>query len=112
MSAFDEEDIEINVPEEKIGKVAVCSNQCGAIIRVIPVSTGVTYVQISEDGVCPVCGIQDSIEEELRGIHCVVDDTSVFYRQEQIAKSEREGVAPLRGVDFPSDEGLRLDEEE
>lgn len=87
--AFDREDVQVNIPDDMIGVVAICGDGCGAVVRVVPLSAGVSYAEIEENGSCPVCGVPEAIQQDLRGVHCVVDDTSVYLKQQaELLKEE------------------------
>ena len=88
--AFDHE-VEIFIPDELIGDVFACGKRCGAMLRVEPLQTsGVSYIQIDEDGTCPCCGEKEAIDPELRGVHVVVDDRGWLLKQSKLAAEEEE----------------------
>ena len=86
--AYDEMDEQIIIPNEDIGNVALCEAKCGAIFRVEELRAGVQYVRISMEGQCPVCGEIEAIDEELRGLHVVVDDSAYILKQERLQQLE------------------------
>ena len=79
--AYDAQGVERNIPDDWIGKVDVCSNKCGAVIRVEPASPWEIYQEVKE-GACPVCK-ETGFGPEWNGIHVVVDDRSVRLKQIQ-----------------------------
>ena len=77
--AYDAQGVERNIPADWIGKVDVCSNKCGAVIRVEPASPWEIYHEI-KDGTCPVCK-ECGFDREWNNIHVVVDDRAVRLKQ-------------------------------
>lgn len=69
-----DEDGVLNIPQELVGHVSVCKQQCGTILRVEEPNPNEVYEMIGEDLRCPCCNEEDSIDEKLRGVHVIVDD--------------------------------------
>jgi len=84
--AYDAEKVELNVPNEEIGRVAVCSADCGTVIRIEPVDVWKRFHKI-EEGVCPVC-LDDGFSDDWNGIHVVIDEKSVMLRRKQVEEEE------------------------
>jgi hypothetical protein len=85
--AFDY-DLEVNIPDEMLGDVFVCSSRCGAMFRVEPLSTGVNYTLIDDEATCPCCGDVNAVDEALKGVHVVLDDTGWVLKQARIAQKK------------------------
>ena len=81
--AFDSNEDSIIVLDEDIGNVALCLNNCGAIIRIVALEAGVQYIPISMEGECPLCGMLEAIPHEMRGKHVVVDDSAYLMKQQK-----------------------------
>ena len=71
-----------------IGKVAVCSADCGTIIRAEPYKAGRHYVQLKKSEsnygnrtVCPSCGLA-GFKEEWNDAWVIVDDSANQLRKE------------------------------
>ncbi len=79
--AYDKEHQELNIPEDAIGRVTVCSADCGTVIRVEPVDVWKQYHKI-EKGSCPHCG-KKGLDKSWEGLHVVIDTTSVKLRKEE-----------------------------
>jgi len=82
--AYDEGGDRIIVPDNAVGDVALCLAGCGAIFRVEPLEAGKPYVRINMDGLCPVCGEEEAVDQMLRGIHVVVDKTAVSLKEQRM----------------------------
>lgn len=75
-------------PRHMIGKVAVCSADCGTIIRAEPYKAGRHYVQLKKAEsnygsrtVCPSCGL-GGFKEEWNDAWVIVDDSANQLRKE------------------------------
>lgn len=75
-------------PRHMIGKVAVCSADCGTIIRAEPYKAGRHYVQLKKSEsnygnrtVCPSCGLA-GFKEEWNDAWVIVDDSANQLRKE------------------------------
>ena len=79
--AYDKEHQELNIPEDAIGRVTVCSADCGTVIRVEPVDVWKQYHKI-EKGICPHCG-KKGLNKSWEGLHVVIDTTSVKLRKNE-----------------------------
>ena len=81
-------------PRHMIGKVAVCSEDCGTIIRAEPYKAGRHYVQLkrADKGkrtVCPSCA-RSGFKEEWNDAWVVVDDSANQLRRELGIQSNQE----------------------
>jgi len=81
--AYDHE-LLINIPDELIGDVSICKSKCGAMFRVEPLAAGTKYSLIDELATCPCCGKEGSVEDELKGIHVVVDDAGWLLKESRL----------------------------
>ena len=83
-------------PRHMIGKVAVCSADCGTIIRAEPYQAGKHYVQLkkarhSRLTVCPSCSLS-GFKEEWNDAWVIVDDSATQLRKKLgIEQSELQG---------------------
>lgn len=100
-----DEDGELNIPEELIGHVSVCSARCGAILRVERAIPSEIYEVIGDDLKCPCCQVEQVIEPILKGVHVIVDDRGWQLQQE---REEERLQTQNYGEPWPEDE----DEEE
>ena len=85
--AYDEDDQQIRINPDDVGNVSLCQAKCGAILRVEELVAGVQYVRISDEGHCPLCGEVEAIDEDMRGLHVVVDSTAYDIKQKLLEKS-------------------------
>ena len=67
-----------------IGDVSICKSKCGAMFRVEPLASGTKYSLIDEATTCPCCGKKGSVEDELKGIHVVVDDAGWLLKESRL----------------------------
>lgn len=77
--AYNQEGDVLMIPEDRYGQAAVCSNQCGAIIRIEPPEPAKVFIQIT-DNECPCCG-ERGFDDDWEGLHVIVDDTGARIKQ-------------------------------
>tara|TARA_R110002050_G_scaffold5844_25_gene25186 strand:- start:56 stop:559 length:504 start_codon:yes stop_codon:yes gene_type:complete len=76
----------MNIPDELIGRAAVCDADCGVIVRVEPAESGTVHALI-EDGICPYCN-EKGFTKKWNDVWVVVDDTGA--RLKMAKKQEEE----------------------
>jgi len=81
VSAYDIDHNPLNIPEDRIGDVAVCSKKCGTIVRIEPPEPGVVLHKI-ENKKCPICD-KVGFNKEWDGLHVYVDSRGAALRQER-----------------------------
>ena len=84
--AYNQEGDVLNIPEDRYGQAAVCSKQCGAIVRIEPPEPAKIFVQINK-GLCPVCG-EKGFTKSWEGLHVYLDDTGARIKQFMNAEEE------------------------
>tara|TARA_R100001510_G_C7655044_1_gene213976 strand:+ start:2213 stop:2779 length:567 start_codon:yes stop_codon:yes gene_type:complete len=82
--AYDEEQQQIRINPDDVGNVSLCQARCGAILRVEELVAGVQYLRISDEGQCPLCGEIEAIDEDMRGLHVVIDSTAYDIKQKKL----------------------------
>jgi hypothetical protein len=77
--AWNQEGEVLNIPEDRYGEAAVCSKQCGTIVRIEPPEPGKIMIQIT-DRKCPTCGKQ-GFTKAWDNLHVVMDDRGARIKQ-------------------------------
>jgi len=85
--AYDYKGEEMNIPLDRIGDVAVCSKNCGLVIRIEPATPWKIFQQIDEQGVCPFCN-KVSFDKAWYNIHVVTDSTAIKMRKSRHSEEE------------------------
>ena len=75
-------------PDDRIGDVAVCEANCGAIIRAEPFEPGKYYFKM-ENQSCPCCG-KKGFSKDWVGHWVVIDDTATKLKRNRASRNEEE----------------------
>ena len=84
--SYNQEGEVLTITADRYGQAAVCSKQCGTIVRIEPPEPAKIFVQLT-DRKCPTCG-EVGFTKAWDGLHVFVDDTGARIKQYMNAEEE------------------------